>query len=163
VADKGLKKSLYTSARLKKGEVIYLETHFHRYDMNLNDLFCFTLLLPKSWFEFHGTHHCPVLVQPSTGTSCALVERSLVVLDQTPMQLMLNLKNTRTVVVTIHKMGIEALWNMNFGMCSGGLAVRRPCLKVPCAWSVSHFQQSNLRYFYFLSDSSSCSANWNSV
>lgn len=31
VADKGLKKSLYTSARLKKGEVIYLETHFNRY------------------------------------------------------------------------------------------------------------------------------------
>ncbi|CAN1342677.1 hypothetical protein LINPERPRIM_LOCUS39536 [Linum perenne] len=27
VADKGLKKSLYTSARLKKGEVLYLETH----------------------------------------------------------------------------------------------------------------------------------------
>ncbi|KAF2922788.1 hypothetical protein DAI22_07g139900 [Oryza sativa Japonica Group] len=36
VADKGLKKSLYTSARLKKGEVIYLETHynsFHRYEL----------------------------------------------------------------------------------------------------------------------------------
>ena len=32
VADKGLKKSLYTSARLKKGEVIYLETHFDRYE-----------------------------------------------------------------------------------------------------------------------------------
>jgi hypothetical protein len=31
VADKGLKKSLYTSARLKKGEVIYLETHVNRY------------------------------------------------------------------------------------------------------------------------------------
>ncbi|XP_035820480.1 uncharacterized protein [Zea mays] len=33
VADKGLKKSLYTSARLKKGEVIYLETHFNRYEL----------------------------------------------------------------------------------------------------------------------------------
>ncbi|XP_066384370.1 uncharacterized protein [Miscanthus floridulus] len=33
VADKGLKKSLYTSARLKKGEVIYLETHFDRYEL----------------------------------------------------------------------------------------------------------------------------------
>lgn len=33
VADKGLKKSLYTSARLKKGEVIYLETHFNRYKL----------------------------------------------------------------------------------------------------------------------------------
>ena len=32
MADKGLKKSLYTSARLKKGEVIYLETHFDRYE-----------------------------------------------------------------------------------------------------------------------------------
>nr|XP_029121710.1 pre-mRNA-splicing factor CWC25 isoform X2 [Elaeis guineensis] len=30
VADKGLKKPLYTSARLKKGEVLYLETHFSR-------------------------------------------------------------------------------------------------------------------------------------
>ena len=31
VADKGLKKHLYTSARLKKGEVLYLETHSCRY------------------------------------------------------------------------------------------------------------------------------------
>ena len=31
VADKGLKKPLYTSARLKKGEVLYLETHSNRY------------------------------------------------------------------------------------------------------------------------------------
>ncbi|KAK7278341.1 hypothetical protein RJT34_23369 [Clitoria ternatea] len=36
VADKGLKKPLYTSARLKKGEVLYLETHFSRYEL------CFT-------------------------------------------------------------------------------------------------------------------------
>ncbi|XP_057491869.1 uncharacterized protein LOC130777489 [Actinidia eriantha] len=36
VADKGLKKPLYTSARLKKGEVLYLETHSHRYEL------CFT-------------------------------------------------------------------------------------------------------------------------
>ncbi|RLN11954.1 hypothetical protein C2845_PM09G06320 [Panicum miliaceum] len=36
VADKGLKKSLYTSARLKKGEVIYLETHFNRYELCFN-------------------------------------------------------------------------------------------------------------------------------
>ncbi|CAN1342668.1 hypothetical protein LINPERPRIM_LOCUS39536 [Linum perenne] len=33
VADKGLKKSLYTSARLKKGEVLYLETHSCRYEL----------------------------------------------------------------------------------------------------------------------------------
>lgn len=33
MADKGLKKSLYTSARLKKGEVIYLETHYNRYEL----------------------------------------------------------------------------------------------------------------------------------
>ncbi|OAY78244.1 hypothetical protein ACMD2_02705 [Ananas comosus] len=33
VADKGLKKPLYTSARLKKGEVLYLETHFNRYEL----------------------------------------------------------------------------------------------------------------------------------
>ncbi|KAL1294521.1 hypothetical protein AAHE18_19G147100 [Arachis hypogaea] len=33
VADKGLKKPLYTSARLKKGEVLYLETHFYRYEL----------------------------------------------------------------------------------------------------------------------------------
>ncbi|KAL5715760.1 hypothetical protein ACHQM5_017536 [Ranunculus cassubicifolius] len=33
VADKGLKKPLYTSARLKKGEVLYLETHSHRYEL----------------------------------------------------------------------------------------------------------------------------------
>jgi len=31
VADKGLKRPLYTSARLKKGEVLYLETHLSRY------------------------------------------------------------------------------------------------------------------------------------
>ncbi|XP_004495444.1 uncharacterized protein [Cicer arietinum] len=33
VADKGLKKPLYTSARLKKGEVLYLETHTSRYEL----------------------------------------------------------------------------------------------------------------------------------
>ncbi|XP_047310319.1 uncharacterized protein LOC124913923 isoform X2 [Impatiens glandulifera] len=33
VADKGLKKALYTSARLKKGEVLYLETHTRRYEL----------------------------------------------------------------------------------------------------------------------------------
>jgi hypothetical protein len=75
---------------------------------------------------------------------------------------MQNLKSTKTVV-TIHKMGIEALWNMNFEMCSGGLAVRRPCLKVPCARLVFHFQQSNLRYFCFISESTSCSVDINSI
>ncbi|GAU28466.1 hypothetical protein TSUD_294690 [Trifolium subterraneum] len=33
VADKGLKRPLYTSARLKKGEVLYLETHSCRYEL----------------------------------------------------------------------------------------------------------------------------------
>ncbi|KAM0877224.1 hypothetical protein ACQ4PT_035632 [Festuca glaucescens] len=42
VADKGFKKSLYTSARLKKGEVIYLETHFNRYEL------CFSAEKPRS-------------------------------------------------------------------------------------------------------------------
>ncbi|KAK1300630.1 hypothetical protein QJS10_CPB13g00891 [Acorus calamus] len=36
VADKGLKKPLFTSARLKKGEVLYLESHTRRYEL------CFT-------------------------------------------------------------------------------------------------------------------------
>ncbi|KAJ4967177.1 hypothetical protein NE237_019026 [Protea cynaroides] len=36
VADKGLKKPLYTSARLKKGEVLYLETHMNRYELCFN-------------------------------------------------------------------------------------------------------------------------------
>ncbi|KAK7391810.1 hypothetical protein VNO78_20232 [Psophocarpus tetragonolobus] len=36
VSDKGLKKPLFTSARLKKGEVLYLETHLSRYEL------CFT-------------------------------------------------------------------------------------------------------------------------
>ncbi|KAF8411999.1 hypothetical protein HHK36_004558 [Tetracentron sinense] len=36
VADKGLKKPLYTSARLKKGEVLYLETHSNRYELCFN-------------------------------------------------------------------------------------------------------------------------------
>uniref|UniRef100_A0A2P2KGR2 Zinc finger CCCH domain-containing protein 13 n=1 Tax=Rhizophora mucronata TaxID=61149 RepID=A0A2P2KGR2_RHIMU len=36
VADKGLKRPMYTSARLKKGEVLYLETHSCRYEL------CFT-------------------------------------------------------------------------------------------------------------------------
>lgn len=31
VADKGPKRSHFTSARLKKGEVLYIETHFRRY------------------------------------------------------------------------------------------------------------------------------------
>lgn len=35
VADKGLKKPQYTSARLKKGEVLYLETHSIRYKIFL--------------------------------------------------------------------------------------------------------------------------------
>ncbi|KAK4283241.1 hypothetical protein QN277_000215 [Acacia crassicarpa] len=33
VADKGVKKPLFTSARLKKGEVLYLETHSRRYEL----------------------------------------------------------------------------------------------------------------------------------
>ncbi|KAG0631979.1 hypothetical protein M758_1G295700 [Ceratodon purpureus] len=33
VADRGLKKSQFTSARLKKGEVLYVETHAHRYEL----------------------------------------------------------------------------------------------------------------------------------
>ncbi|KAL8159146.1 hypothetical protein V2J09_000683 [Rumex salicifolius] len=33
VADKGLKKPMFTSARLKKGEVLYMETHFHRFEL----------------------------------------------------------------------------------------------------------------------------------
>lgn len=36
VADKGLKKPLYTSARLKKGEVLYLESHSKRYELCFN-------------------------------------------------------------------------------------------------------------------------------
>ncbi|KAF5187801.1 zinc finger CCCH domain protein, partial [Thalictrum thalictroides] len=36
VADKGLKKPLYASARLKKGEVLYLETHSNRYELCFN-------------------------------------------------------------------------------------------------------------------------------
>ncbi|XP_068656418.1 uncharacterized protein [Aristolochia californica] len=36
VADKGLKKPSFTSARLKKGEVLYLETHRNRYELCFN-------------------------------------------------------------------------------------------------------------------------------
>ncbi|CAA0839288.1 Unknown protein [Striga hermonthica] len=36
VADKGLKKSQFTSARLKKGEVLYVETHSRRYELCFN-------------------------------------------------------------------------------------------------------------------------------
>ncbi|XP_031099053.1 uncharacterized protein LOC116003010 [Ipomoea triloba] len=36
VADKGLKKPLFTSSRLKKGEVLYLETHTRRYELSFN-------------------------------------------------------------------------------------------------------------------------------
>ncbi|CAN6475667.1 unnamed protein product [Victoria cruziana] len=36
VADKGLKKPLFTSARLKKGEVLYVETHSNRYELCYN-------------------------------------------------------------------------------------------------------------------------------
>jgi hypothetical protein len=61
VADKGLKKSLYTSARLKKGEVIYLETHFDRYKplpvfLLLNTCSWLLWLLPTLYFD--RTHCC---------------------------------------------------------------------------------------------------------
>lgn len=36
VADKGLKKPLFTSSRMKKGEVLYLETHTQRYELCFN-------------------------------------------------------------------------------------------------------------------------------
>ncbi|XP_022896910.1 uncharacterized protein LOC111410678 [Olea europaea var. sylvestris] len=36
VADKGLKKPFFTSSRLKKGEVLYLETHSRRYELCFN-------------------------------------------------------------------------------------------------------------------------------
>ncbi|XP_071687929.1 uncharacterized protein [Rutidosis leptorrhynchoides] len=36
IADKGLKKPLFTSARLKKGEVLYLESHERRYELCFN-------------------------------------------------------------------------------------------------------------------------------
>jgi hypothetical protein len=59
VADKGLKKSLYTSARLKKGEVIYLETHINRYVVLLLLLFscdiCSLILLLIPKLHFDGT------------------------------------------------------------------------------------------------------------
>uniref|UniRef100_A0A251RUN7 Uncharacterized protein n=1 Tax=Helianthus annuus TaxID=4232 RepID=A0A251RUN7_HELAN len=34
IADKGLKKPLFTSARLKKGEVLYLESPTRRFELN---------------------------------------------------------------------------------------------------------------------------------
>lgn len=49
VADKGLKKPLYTSARLKKGEVLYLETHSCRYEL------CFTGEKMVKAAQLHGT------------------------------------------------------------------------------------------------------------
>ncbi|GMG99861.1 hypothetical protein Nepgr_001701 [Nepenthes gracilis] len=52
VADKGLKKPLYTSARLKKGEVLYLETHTCRYEL------CFTgekILKASTGSQVHET------------------------------------------------------------------------------------------------------------
>ncbi|KAG0488829.1 hypothetical protein HPP92_007640 [Vanilla planifolia] len=36
VADKGTRKPLYTSTRLKKGDCLYLETHFNRYELCFN-------------------------------------------------------------------------------------------------------------------------------
>lgn len=51
MADKGLKKSLYTSARLKKGEVIYLETHFNRYGVLLLLLFSYDGLFIASLID----------------------------------------------------------------------------------------------------------------
>jgi hypothetical protein len=55
VADKGFKKSLYTSARLKKGEVIYLETHFNRYNLLSGRYVClnFSLLLAYHSLSFN--------------------------------------------------------------------------------------------------------------
>ncbi|KAF3334913.1 Transcriptional regulatory protein rxt3 [Carex littledalei] len=34
VADRGLKRSMFTSTRLKRGEVIYVETHYNRYELS---------------------------------------------------------------------------------------------------------------------------------
>ena len=76
--------------------------------------------------------------------SCASVEKSLVLLGRT-IHLIQNRKAIRTVATTIHKMGTGALRNMNSGTCFDGHDVRRPCLRVPCAQSVSHCQLNNSR------------------
>lgn len=47
VADRGLKKSQFTSARLKKGDVLYVETHSTRY------VVCSTQIHEKSICVFY--------------------------------------------------------------------------------------------------------------
>ncbi|KAJ8540222.1 hypothetical protein K7X08_030141 [Anisodus acutangulus] len=49
VADKGLKKTLFTSSRLKRGEVLYLETHSKRYEL----CFCGEKMVKATTSQMH--------------------------------------------------------------------------------------------------------------
>ncbi|MCL7039629.1 hypothetical protein MKW94_018318 [Papaver nudicaule] len=79
VADKGLKKPLYTSARLKKGEVLYLETLADRYELCFNGEKTVSAIshIPESDKEKHQSHHNS---HASNGER-SLVERETVVID----------------------------------------------------------------------------------
>ncbi|XP_021861469.2 uncharacterized protein [Spinacia oleracea] len=72
VADKGLKKPLYTSARLKKGEVLYLETHSCRYEL------CFTgeKTVKAPWPPSVSQTHEAESDKPQNHVPCANGERS---------------------------------------------------------------------------------------
>ncbi|XP_020597270.1 uncharacterized protein LOC110037049 [Phalaenopsis equestris] len=65
VADRGMRKPLYTSARLKKGEVLYLETQFNRYELCFNgEKACLNnasaSLQTREFHEKHQCHNSPV-------------------------------------------------------------------------------------------------------
>ncbi|KAI3980106.1 hypothetical protein MKX01_034712 [Papaver californicum] len=79
VADKGLKKPLYTSARLKKGEVLYLETLADRYELCFNGEKTVSAIsyIPESDKEKHQSHHNS---HASNGER-NLAERETVVID----------------------------------------------------------------------------------
>ena len=52
VADRGLKKSQFTSARLKKGDVLYVETHSTRYVVCSTQIHARSLCVYLSNYQF---------------------------------------------------------------------------------------------------------------
>ncbi|VFQ99418.1 unnamed protein product [Cuscuta campestris] len=83
VADKGLKKPLFTSSRLKKGEVLYLETHTRRYEL------CFqgekmvkaTAISHAHEVESEKHHHIHHVTPSVSGEKNVVVDGENVVVD----------------------------------------------------------------------------------
>lgn len=79
VADKGLKKPLFTSARLKKGEVLYLESHSCRYELCFSGEKMVKAIPGSNTNEMESEKHQP------HGLHHANVERSIIDSDSVMM------------------------------------------------------------------------------